>query len=265
MANPLIYALHFSIMQVCTITRIVDETDVHKTFFFDVPMKATPGQFVMVWIPGVDEVPMSLSYIGEETGITVERIGEATEALHKMKEGNKVGVRGPYGNGFKISGKKALFVAGGTGIAPLLPLIKTYGGEKYVVLGARTQKLLLFREELEAIAALHISTDDGSLGYGGFATELTARVMEKESFDMVYTCGPEIMMRKMLELCTEKGVPMQASLERYMKCGVGICDSCSINGYRVCKDGPVFDSNLLATMDEFGRWKRNEAGRKVRI
>ena len=252
-------------MHICRIIEIKEETSLHKTFFFDMKMEAEPGQFVMIWIPGVDEIPMSLSYIGERAGITVERIGEATEAMHEMEKGYKIGIRGPYGKGFEMSGKKALFVAGGTGIAPLLPLIKKYGGEKHVVLGARNKELLLFEDEIEGIATLHISTDDGSAGYKGFATDLAEKIMKKESFDIVYTCGPEIMMKKMLDLCMEKGVEMQASLERYMKCGVGICDSCSINGYRVCKDGPVFNSNLLSRMDEFGRWKRNEAGRKVRI
>jgi dihydroorotate dehydrogenase electron transfer subunit len=228
-------------------------------------MKATAGQFVMIWIPGIDEIPMSLSYIGKETAITVEKVGEATEALHQMKEGDKVGIRGPYGKGFEIVGSKALFVAGGTGIAPLLPLIKKYEGEKHVVLGARTKELLLFIDELEEISSLHISTDDGSLGFKGFASDLAGEIMEKEEFDIVYTCGPEIMMKKVLDLCLEKSVQMQASLERYMKCGVGICDSCAIDGYHVCKDGPVFDSNILAKIKDFGKWKRNEAGRKVEI
>lgn len=252
-------------MHICRIAKVVEETSIHKTFFLDLKMEAEPGQFVMVWIPGIDEVPMSLSYIGEATGITVEKIGEATEAMHSMKEGDKIGIRGAYGKGFEIVGSKALFVAGGTGIAALLPLIKRYGGERRVVLGARTKEYLLFVDELKNISSLSITTDDGSAGYRGFATEMAEKIMEEEDFDIVYTCGPEIMMKKMLDLCMERGIEMQASLERYMKCGVGICDSCSINGYRVCKDGPVFKSNLLARMNEFGKWKRDEAGRRIEI
>jgi len=252
-------------MQICKIINVVGETPQHKTFFFDAEINATPGQFLMVWVPGVDEVPMSLSYVGKEAGITVEKVGEATEALHRMKEGDKIGLRGPYGKGFKILGKKALFVAGGTGIAPMMPLIKKYGGEKHVVLGAKTKELLLFTHELKKISNLHISTDDGSAGYKGFASKLAEEIMEKEGFDVVYTCGPELMMKKILDLCLEKGIKMQASLERYMKCGVGICDSCSINGYHVCKDGPVFDESTLAKIEDFGKWKRNEAGKKVEI
>ncbi|RLF46794.1 MAG: dihydroorotate dehydrogenase electron transfer subunit [Thermoplasmata archaeon] len=252
-------------MQICEIKKIIEHNSIHKTFFFDLEMKATAGQFVMIWIPGIDEIPMSLSYIGKEIAITVEKVGEATEALHNMKEGDKVGIRGPYGKGFEIVGRKALFIAGGTGIAPLLPLIKKYEGEKHVVLGARTKELLLFSDELEEISSLHISTDDGSFGFKGFASDLAREIMEKEEFDIVYTCGPEIMMKKVLDLSMEKNVQMQASLERYMKCGVGICDSCAIDGYHVCKDGPVFDSSILAKIKDFGKWKRNEAGKRVEI
>lgn len=252
-------------MHICKIINIVDETPRHKTFFFNADMSAKAGQFTMIWIPGVDEVPMSLSYIGKEAGITVEKVGEATEVLHKMKKGDKIGLRGPYGNGFKVMGKKALFVAGGTGIAPMMPLIRRYKGEKHVVLGAKTKELLLFTHELKKISNLYISTDDGSAGYKGFASELTEEIMEKESFDIVYTCGPEIMMKKVHEMCLNKNIPLQASLERYMKCGVGICDSCAINGYHVCKDGPVFDGNILKKIEDFGKWKRNEAGRKIKI
>lgn len=254
-------------MKICEIKRVKRQNEIHKTIYFSHPAcrEARAGQFVMVWIPGLDEIPMSLSEVGSEQAITVEKVGEATRALHEMVEGDKIGIRGPYGNGFTMVGKKALFVGGGTGIAPMLPLIKRYGGEKYVVLGAQKKDFLLFVEEIERMAHLYISTDDGSAGYKGFATDLAKSIMEEEEFDIVYTCGPEPMMKKMLDMCLKKGVPMQASLERYMKCGVGICDSCSINGYHVCKDGPVFDSITLARLEDFGKWKRNEAGVKVSL
>jgi len=239
----------------------------HKTLFFSCNRcrDAKPGQFVMVWVPGVDEVPMSLSHIGEIQGITVKKVGEATQALYNMEKGDKIGIRGPYGHGFIEKGRKALFVAGGIGIASLLPLIKAYSGEKHVILAARTKDLLLFQDEINGIAKLHIATDDGSLGFKGLATELMENLVDKQNFDIVYTCGPEKMMKGVYEICIEYGMDMQASLERYMKCGIGICDSCSINGYRVCRDGPVFDIGMLSKMDEFGKWKRNESGKKVPI
>ena len=129
-------------MQICKIKKITSNTPIHKTFFFDLQIDYIPGQFVMVWIPGIDEIPMSISYKDELCGITVENVGASTSFLHSMKIGDKIGVRGPYGNGFKAIGKKALFVIGGTGAASLLPLIKTYDGEKHILLGAKTSNYL---------------------------------------------------------------------------------------------------------------------------
>jgi dihydroorotate dehydrogenase electron transfer subunit len=252
-------------MQVLRIKDVVWHTPRHKTLFFDGHIEATPGQFVMVWIPGVDEVPMSLSHIGENPGITVENVGEATRALHAMEKGRKVGVRGPYGHGFKTVGKNALFVTGGTGVAPLLPLIVSYPGERDVVLGARTADLMLFEDDMQPFARVHVSTDDGSRGFRGFATDCAKRILEQKRFDVVYTCGPEIMMHTLLATCRTFDVPMQASLERYMKCGLGICDSCAIDGYHVCRDGPVFDRTALEGMGDFGRWKRAPSGRRVKV
>ncbi len=249
------------------IEKIIWHDEFHKTLFFSCEKckDAKPGQFVMIWIPSIDEIPMSLSHIEEKQAITVKKVGEATEALYKMKEGDKIGVRGPYGKGFVEKGKKALFVAGGIGIAALLPLIKKYDGEKHVILAARTKSMLLFEDEIKEIAKLHVATDDGSYGFRGFATDLMMELLKQEDFDIVYTCGPEIMMKKVFDMCKENGIDMQASLERYMKCGIGICDSCTINGYRVCKDGPVFDFATLSKMPDFGKWKRNEAGKKIPI
>ncbi|RLF46006.1 MAG: dihydroorotate dehydrogenase electron transfer subunit [Thermoplasmata archaeon] len=253
--------------RICSIVDIIENTTLHKTFYFsdEKCRNAKPGQFIMIWIPGVDEIPMSLSFIGEKQGVTVEKKGEGTKKLHEMNVGDKIGIRGPYGNAFSMHGKKFLFVAGGTGIAPLMPLIKMVK-EKVVILGARTSSLLLFEKELKEMnAKLYIATDDGSHGYHGFATDVFEKIIKEGKFDMVYTCGPEAMMKKVFDLCIKKNIPMQASLERYMKCGVGICDSCAIDGYHVCKDGPVFDINMLKKMDDFGKWKRDETGKKVEI
>lgn len=251
-----------------SVTEIIDHTPSHKTFYFDDEKcrNATPGQFVMIWVPGVDEIPMSLSFIGERQGVTVEKKGEGTTKMHEMKEGDKIGIRGPYGNGFPTHGNNILFVAGGTGIAPLLPMIKIAEGEKVVIFGVRTSSLLLFEKELrEMDITLHISTDDGSYGYHGLATDVFKKIMEEKKFDMVYTCGPEIMMKKVFDVCTQENISMQASLERYMKCGVGICDACAIDGCHVCTDGPVFDKEKLKKMKEFGKWRRKPSGKRELI
>lgn len=246
------------------IETIKDNTPRHKTFFFSNSCcsEAQPGQFVMVWIPGVDEIPMSLSVIGDRQAITVEATGEATQALHAMREGDKIGIRGPYGQGFTLYGNNHLFVAGGTGAAPLLPLIQQ-SSNATVLLGAQTADRLLFPDEIAGSAALQVATDDGSRGHHGFVTDLLTDDMA--GYDGVYTCGPEPMMKKVLDWSQEPGVALEASLERYMKCGIGLCDACAIDGLHVCRDGPVFTGEVLASLDDFGRRKRAPSGKSVRL
>ena len=236
-----------------------------KTFRFRYNKKVSPGQFFMVWIPGIDEIPMSASYTDNLKGVTVESVGEATKALFKMKKGDKIGIRGPYGNGFKTPKGKVLFVAGGTGIIPIASLVEKIK-RGVVVFGAKTKDNLIFLDRIRQKASKpYISTDDGSFGWHGFASDLAKKVLGKEKFSQIITCGPEKMMKKILDLGLEYKIPVQASLERYMKCGIGICDSCAINGYHVCKDGPVFDDKILRKMKDFGRFKRDCCGRRAKI
>ncbi|PJB21735.1 MAG: dihydroorotate dehydrogenase electron transfer subunit [Euryarchaeota archaeon CG_4_9_14_3_um_filter_38_12] len=236
-----------------------------KTFRFRYNKKVSPGQFFMVWIPGIDEIPMSASYTDNLKGVTVERIGEATSALHNLKAGDKIGIRGPYGNGFSTPKGKTLFVAGGTGIIPIASLVEKIK-RGVVVFGAKTKDNLIFLDRIRQKASKpYISTDDGSFGWHGFASDLAKKVLGKEKFSQIITCGPEKMMKKILSLGLEYKIPVQASLERYMKCGIGICDSCAINGYHVCKDGPVFDDKILRKMKDFGRFKRDCCGRRAKI
>ncbi len=246
--------------RVVKIEKIVKETPSIKTFFFRDESSPQPGQFYMLWLPGVDEFPMSVSYIGEVKGVTVKKVGAGTAKMHELKEGDRLWIRGPYGRGFKISDKKAIFVGGGSGMATLAPLIERMEGD--VLIAARTADELLFRRRF-ADRRVFVATDDGTAGFRGFAHELLEQILEKESYDIIYTCGPEIMMRKIIDMAMERGMDIQASLERLMKCGIGICDSCSINGYRVCVDGPVFMKDELSQMTELGRFKRDRAGRRV--
>lgn len=253
--------------KIVKIIRIQKESENVKSFRFAYEKETLPGQFFMVWIPGVDEIPMSASYIGNLKGITVERVGEATSSLHELKVGDRIGIRGPYGNGYKIFDKKILFVAGGTGIISLAPAIEVSKNKNIsVIIGAKTKNELLFLQRTKkSVPNLIISTDDGSFGEKGLASKLAAQILEKEKFNQIITCGPEKMMKKILELGIKNRIPVQASLERFMKCGIGICDACAINGYHVCKDGPVFDDKVLRKMKEFGWFKRDASGRKIGI
>ncbi len=248
------------------ITEVIEENSLVKTLRFrdDVPVE--PGQFYMVWVPGIDEMPMSASYVGDEKGITVHRIGKGTEALHRMKVGDMIGIRGPYGRPYSLEGKRVLMVAGGTAVASLAPLAeqaRENGIEVVFALGAKNREKLVFQERLKDIAELHMATDDGSVGYHGFVTNLAKTLMDKEDFDTVYACGPEIMLYNFFKTTREMGLKVQFSLERYMKCGIGLCGSCAIGPYLVCRDGPVFTEKEIEKMPEFGRYMRDAAGRKM--
>ncbi len=247
----------------------IDDVPGVKTIRFDESIVAASGQFVMVWVPRVDEFPMSVSYLGTRFGFTYQILGEGTKALASKKAGDIIGIRGPYGRGFSIKGKRLLMVAGGLGMAPIAPFVEQgieHGSTVDLVLGAKSSGNLLFEERAtRAGAKVHVSTDDGSKGFSGFASDLAAELLGKEKFDSVYTCGPEPMIVKVLEAATRKGVPVQASLERMMKCGIGICDSCAMDGKHVCRDGPVFSDKDLNSLADLGRAKLDASGRKVRV
>ncbi len=223
----------------------------------------------MVWVPGVDEFPMSVSYPGKDIGITYQILGEGTKALSRMRAGDKIGVRGPYGNGFSVKGRRILVVGGGVGMAPIAPLIDVAVKKRTtvdLVLGARSSMDLIFEKRASrAGAKVHVSTDDGSKGFRGFASTLAAELLEEGHPDQLYVCGPEKMIAKLAALAAKKRIPMQASLERHMKCGIGICDSCALDGVHVCKEGPVFSLKDLSRFEDLGKTKLDPAGRKVSV
>jgi dihydroorotate dehydrogenase electron transfer subunit len=249
-----------------------------KTFTFNDRLcgKAEAGQFVMVWIPGVDEIPMSLSTITTDghSSITVAEVGEATRALNQRKPGDIMGIRGPFGNGFVPTEGNVMIVAGGTGVGPLVPLTEKLAktaAKVTLLVGAKTKDELLFLDRLEkALSGVKsetvFTTDDESYGLSGLVTDQAEQKLMKEKFDMIYTCGPEEMMYKMFLLAEQHQVPLQASLERIMRCAIGLCGSCGIGKLMVCKDGPVLTSEQLRSVkEEFGRFRLDLAGRKIKL
>ena len=226
-----------NVPQVLEIKKIIEETPTIKTFIFDWTMVGenipTPGQFVMVW-NFKDEKPMSISYIDVgkgELGITVKKVGEFTENLHTLKEGDKLGLRGPYGNGFDtdLKGMRVLAIGGGVGMAPIASFTEAALKNKAqvdVVCAAQTKDELLFDERLKAKGAkVYTCTDDGSCGY----------MIEGEY-----------------------------SMERYMKCAIGVCGQCCVDntGWRICAEGPVFSSDQVSEIVEFGKFHRTASGMK---
>ncbi|HDD69495.1 dihydroorotate dehydrogenase electron transfer subunit [Candidatus Bathyarchaeota archaeon] len=253
---------------------IKTESPTVKTFTFKDKQcaKAKPGQFLMLWIPGIDEIPLSILDADKNgtVSVAVKKVGEATKALHELKAGETIGVRGPFGNSFTVKKGKILMVGGGTGLAPLLFLAKKLALEKakiFMVMGAKTREELLFKEVFEKICGkenLVATTEDGSYGVKGLATTPLERILAKEKLDIIYTCGPEKMMRKVFDLAETRGIAVEASLERLMRCAIGLCGSCVIGKYRVCRDGPVFTVNQLREVKgEFGVSKRDFDGKLI--
>jgi len=233
---------------------------------------ASPGQFIMVWLPGIGERPMGIESPKPLT-ISVANAGKVTAEMHKLKEGDMVSFKGPLGKGFDISklkkGGKILIVAGGTGVVPLY-FLATYanenGLEPYVILGARSAKEHTFKKRMTATSKeVFITTDDGTEGRkGNVVDEMRFLIDEKKmKFDAVYSCGPERMMRAVGELCVQKKIPCQLSLERYMKCGIGVCGSCDLDGLCICKEGPVFEATRVLCLQSFGKKKRDATGKEI--
>jgi len=262
-------------LRILSIGKVVKEAeDIKSLFFFDeIFVKAIPGQYAMIWVPGVDEVPMSVSSLDRNGlfSITVRDVGEATNALCSLNIEDLVGIRGPFGNGFTLKGERPLIIGGGTGIAALYPIVETFisvGIIPTVINGSKTTHALLFHNRLLDILGerLILATDDGSSGYHGYASELAFELMEKGDFDQIYACGPELMLASIFKTSSERSIPLQVSLERYIKCAVGLCGSCLVGPYRVCKDGPVFDSSMLSRIEaDFGRKRMDPSGRTIPV
>ncbi len=272
------YPIEASLLRTVEIRDVLKESPLIKTFLFKdrLASQANPGQFVMVWLPRIDEIPMSISSTSssELASITVAKVGQATASLHAKSIGDIIGIRGPFGNSFSPIGGNVLLVGGGTGIAPLTFLadkLLPLGAKISFLGGAKTKAELIGLSKMEpAVSKTHgqclTSTEDGSHGHKGVVTELVEDLLAHTKFDMIYTCGKELMIYKVFSCAKKYGVPLQASLERLMRCAIGLCGSCTIGKFRVCVDGPVFNQDQLREVDaEFGRIKRGLDGRQVPI
>lgn len=262
-----------------------------RTYTFDGSLGAKPGQFLMVWLPGVDEVPMSVAFDdGAVTKITFFAVGDMTEELAKKKAGDLVGLRGPFGTHYEWKpGQHIALVAGGYGAAPMYFVAAEsvdHGCTMEVIVGARGKEHLLYLKELETLphVSLHVATNDGSIGHKGFNTDVLEKLLtatkgakkgtgekrlkgakgDLDPIDQVFACGPEMMLKKVSEITAEYKIPSQLSLERYMKCGYGICGNCVVDplGIRLCTEGPVVKNAECVKITEFGKYHRDSVGKK---
>ncbi|UCD01340.1 MAG: dihydroorotate dehydrogenase electron transfer subunit [Promethearchaeota archaeon] len=279
-----------NIIRTVAIEEAIMECEDVKTIKFNMKNENTnyiiprPGQFVMLWVPGVDEVPMSVSGcdINGNWSITVKNIGECTDAIFNLKRGDFIGVRGPLGNWFEIPEQKSkniFVIGGGIGMAPLRFLTEELSKHKIpfiLIQGAKVKSELMFANQFQILDKKSVDifycTEDGSYGSKGIPTEAFETILEtysKRLFSnaIVYTCGPEKMIYSIYEICEKWDIELHASLERIMRCGCGLCGLCVIDplGLLVCKDGPVFKTETLKNMEDFGKFKRDFTGRKVEL
>jgi dihydroorotate dehydrogenase electron transfer subunit len=214
-----------------------------RSYTLDLALGAEPGQFVMVWVPRLDEKPFCVAGDAPLT-LTVRRVGPLTEELHELHPGGRLWVRGPFGHGFSARAGRLLLVGGGYGAAPLGFLCSRAalsGASAVLAVGARSAAdLLIPRSAHEHAAAIHTATEDGSSGLRGLVTGLAGDLLERERFDRVCACGPNSMLDAVAAIARAAGIPAELSFERYMRCGIGVCGSCEREGRLVCSDGPVF-------------------------
>ena len=244
------------------VREIRQETQLVRTLKFDKSLDPTPGQFVMVWIRGVDEIPMSFSSPNE---ITVQVVGEATQSLARMVPGNTVGLRGPIGKGFVVRGDNILLIGGGVGVAPLAFLgeqVYNIGLNVTSLIGFRSSDDIIFQSRFNRLGPVVLTTDDGSDGIKGRISE-GLKELDLMEFSQIYLCGPELMMKDIIKRTVDHVGKTQACINRHIKCAMGICGSCCLDpeGVRVCVEGPVITANHLLK-SEFGIYRRGPSGCK---
>ena len=241
----------------------------------NLPLGHKPGQFVEVSVMGIGEAPISISSppTQKETfELCVRAVGNVTNAIHRLKVGDKVGIRGPFGNGFDtefLKGKDILFICGGLGSVPLRSLInyvfehRADYGKIMILYGCKSAHELLFTDEVKAWckrsdSECYLTVDKVLEGEHwecnvGVITTLIPKVNFNPDTTYAVICGPPIMYRFVIKSLKERKIPddhIIVSLERRMKCGVGKCGHCQINGIYTCKDGPVFNYNEIKNLPE---------------
>lgn len=220
----------------------------------EIAAASKPGQFVMIRVhDGRDPLlrrPISIAGADAEKGLVTlicRNVGKGTQLLSQLGTSDVLDLMGPLGHGFDMSPQKPILVGGGIGLAPLLFAASAFCPKPVEVLaGGRTGDEMfwagLFEESCDKV---HVTTDDGSMGICGTCADALPDLLAKGGYDAVFACGPQVMMKKIVEVAEKYNVPVQVSLEEHMACGLGACRSCTCGASdgstrQVCKDGPVF-------------------------
>ncbi len=255
--------------------RLMNDTEMYFRFNMDDgPMDFIPGQFVEVSVAGVGEAPFTISSSPtQKDGIemVVRRIGNVSKALHNLKTGDKIGIRGPLGEGVypveEVKGKDIVFICGGIGLVPQRSFInyvldnRDDYGHVTILLGTKCHNQRFFQSELEQWTTrddIHFletidEAHDCWNGNVGVVTTLLPKIESELASSEIMVCGPPIMYKFVLMALAEDNVPhdqIYLNLERKMKCGVGKCGHCQINNYYACVDGPVFKYSDLGIAPE---------------
>jgi NAD(P)H-flavin reductase len=268
-----------TVPEIATIEEIKDEIVDVKTFYLrfdnkeiDGNFKIKSGQFIMCTVFGAGEFAVSLppSPENDRFHITVRKIGKVTNALHDLEVGDKVGVRGPFGNGFpfeEIKGKNVIYVAGGIGLIPLRSSIvhvlqhRNDFGRILLLYGSRSPQDLMYQYMLEQWQKIEgfetfITVDNGTpewKGNVGIITTLFNKVEIPVENTVAFVCGPPVMFNAVIKELMQRGIKddmIISTLERHMKCGVGKCQHCAIGRTLVCTDGPVYTYRQIKILGE---------------
>jgi len=245
-----------------TFTLAFEDKDLADSFDYK------PGQFVQVSLLGVGEAPISISSSPSRSGLlslTIRAMGKLTQSIHRLEPGDRIYIRGPYGNSFPLeeaAGKDLYFIAGGIGLPPLRSVINSVFdrrrdfGRIRILYGAKTPDELCFKDELqiwkkiddtEVLLTVDTSHENWQ-GNVGVVTTLWNKTDMATSYGVAYVCGPPIMLKFVIEKLLTSGFKdenIYVTLERYMKCGIGKCGHCNIGEKFVCTDGPVFTYSQL--------------------
>lgn len=242
--------------------RLNEEFYVLRLHSKDTFSEILPGQFAEVRVDGSPTTflrrPISIydvDYGANEIFLLIKIAGDGTRKLSYLKVGNKLNLVYPLGNNFsKPSGPKVLLIGGGTGVAPML-ILGRYLKEKHEIdpqflLGYRSANLIIEPEKFESIGKVYLTTEDGSAGHKGFVIDHPVLHEEYPDFDMIYSCGPEVMMKAVASYAREKDIPCEVSLENLMGCGIGACLCCIVDtvdkgNVNTCTEGPIFNASRL--------------------
>jgi len=229
-----------------------------------------PGQFFMIWVPEFDQKPFSVSFFdGNTIGFSVLNRGGFSSRLLVYKIGEPAGLTGPLGRGFDMTKDNYLLIGGGIGLAPVIfarDYLLRMGKRVFLLAGGKCERDIIWVSELSEItnekSKVYFCTEDGSKGKKGTITENLSGVVQEVNPQFALVCAPELCIVECVRIFKKLGIPGQASIERVMKCGIGLCGSCSIDptGDRVCQEGPVFSFDYIEKLTEFGRYKRDESG-----